>query len=292
VIVVDGESTDRTAAIATTAAAADPRIRLVPNPGRTTPDGLNVGIQLATGDYIGAVIGHSIPSADYVERAVQASIHTGAWSVGGRIVRRAENPMHRAIALATSSRVGVGDSVHNYATTAGWVETVFPGFWRRDLFDRIGLFDTQMVANEDNELSLRIRKAGGRIWYDPEIRVAYVPRASIGGLFRQYRLYGLGKMRVLRKHRGGLRWRHVIPAAWVAFVVLGGLVGAFVSVIGLLWLGGLAAYGLTILVAAVRLGRTGAAWWRIALALVTIHHAYGIGTWQGVATWRSTARPE
>ena len=203
-IVVDGESTDRTMAIVAKEAAGNSRVRLIPNPARTAPAGLNLGIEAATGEYVGVVSGHSVLSPDYVARALRASIATGAWSVGGTIVRRAESPMQRAIGLATSSRIGVGDSMHNYAARAGWVETVFPGFWRRELFDRVGQFDPAMIANEDNEFSLRIRKAGGRIWYDPEIRVEYVPRATLDGLFHQYRLYGLGKVRVLRKHGGGL----------------------------------------------------------------------------------------
>jgi GT2 family glycosyltransferase len=290
VIVVDGESTDGTADIVAKAASGDERIRMVTNADRTMPVGLNIGIRAASGDFVGVVSGHSVLPPDYVASAVDASLDTGAWSVGGRIVRRAETPMHRAIAIATSSRVGVGDSLHNYAAKAGWVETVFPGFWRRSLFDRVGPFDPEMIANEDNELSLRIRKAGGRIWYDPEIQVEYTPRASLGGLFQQYRDYGLGKMRVLRKHRGGLRWRHLVPAAWVAFVVAGGLLSILVPGVALIWLLGLAVYALTILVAGLRLQAGSATWWRIALALVTIHHAYGIGTWQGLLTWRATAR--
>jgi GT2 family glycosyltransferase len=289
VIVVDGESDDRTVEIAREIAAADPRIRVVSNPERSMPTGLNLGIRQATGEYVGVVSGHSVLSRDYVETAVRASLTTGAWSVGGQIVRRATTPLQKAIAVATSSRIGVGDSAHNYATEAGWVEAVFPGFWRRELFDRIGLFDPAMIANEDNELSLRIRKVGGRIWFDPAIQVEYLPRSSLGDLFRQYRLYGLGKMRVLRKHRGGLRWRHFVPAAWVAFLILGATLTPLSSLVAAIWLIGLALYALAITLAGVRLAKAGGPWWHIMAALVTLHLAYGIGTWQGLATWWATA---
>ena len=290
VIVMDGESSDRTATVVANVAAVDRRIKLVPNPERTMSAGLNLGIRLASGDYVGAVSGHSVLSRDYVARVVQAALETGAWSVGGTIVRTAGSPMQRAIALATSSRVGVGDSLHNFATKSGWAETVFPGFWRRELFDQIGMFDPTMIANEDNELSLRIREAGGRIWYDPEIRVEYVPRATLGGLFRQYRMYGLGKMRVLGKHRGGLRWRHVVPAAWVAFLIVGGGLSLAFGFTAPFWLAGLATYTTTVVVAALRLHRGSAGWWRIAAAFATLHVAYGLGTWQGLITWPSNVR--
>jgi GT2 family glycosyltransferase len=253
------------------------------------PTGLNQGISEATGEYVGVVSGHSVLQRDYVSRALSAMQASGAWAVGGRIVRRTHGPMQTAIALATSSRIGVGDSLHNYAARAGWVETVFPGFWRLELFEHIGLFDPDMVANEDNEFSLRIRKAGGRIWYDPAIRVEYSPRATLGGLFQQYRLYGLGKMRVLRKHRGGLRWRHLVPPAWVAFLVLGAGGSVLVRPLVAPWLLGVAAYAVAVAVAGLRLRRRDVQWWRITAALATLHLAYGIGTWHGLATWWSRA---
>jgi succinoglycan biosynthesis protein ExoA len=291
VIVVDGDSDDRTVEIVRELAAVDPRIKIMSNPSRSMPAGLNLGIQQATGEYVGVVSGHSTLPPDYVERAVRASEATDAWSVGGRIVRRADTPMQRAIAIATASRIGVGDSAHNYSVEGGWVETVFPGFWRRELFDRIGLFDPTMIANEDNELSLRIRKAGGRIWFDPAIGVEYVPRSSLGDLFRQYRRYGLGKMRVLHKHRGGLRWRHFVPAALVAFLVVGAALAPLVPIAAALWIIGLALYALAIALAGIRLARSDTPWWSISAALVTLHVAYGLGTWQGLATWGATAPP-
>jgi glycosyltransferase involved in cell wall biosynthesis len=289
IIVVDGESEDGTLPIARELAENDPRIRIATNPGRSMPSGLNVGIAEASGQFVGVVSGHSVLPSDYVEAAVEAILRTGAWSVGGQIVRHADTPLQRAIGRATSSPVGVGDASHNYATTAGWVDAVFPGFWRRDMFDRIGPFDPAMVANEDNELSLRIRNSGGRIWFDPAIRVEYVPRSTLSGLFRQYRMYGLGKMRLLRKHGGGLRWRHFVPAAWVAFLVGGGVMSVVASEARLPWLIGAGAYVAVIAVASFRLATRDAPWWLIALAFLTIHHAYGIGTWQGLATWSSTA---
>lgn len=288
VLVVDGASTDSTSRLVTAAMQADQRIRTLPNPDLVMPTGLNIGIEAANGEYVGVVSGHSVVPPDYVTRAVAAMETSGAWSVGGRIVRQAHSPMQAAIALATSSRVGVGDSVHNYGSQVGWVETVFPGFWRRELFERVGLFDPAMIANEDNELSLRIHRAGGRIWYDPAIRVEYVPRASLGGLFRQYRRYALGKMRVLRKHRSGLRWRHAVPALWVAIIVLGAVAAAFVRELAPIWLFGVVTYLATVIVTAVRLGRHHVSWWRITLALATIHVGYGIGTWQGLASWPAT----
>jgi len=283
IIVVDGDSTDETVELARRAAERDPRIQLLRNPQREMPYALNIGIEAATGAYIGSVIGHATIPSDYVRRAVEAMERTGAWAVGGRYVRKGATPTQRAIAIATSSPIGVGDSSHNYATTAGWAETAFPGFWRREVFDRVGPFDPHMLVNEDNELAYRIRKAGGGLWYEPEIAVAYVSRPTLRALFHQYRRYAVGKVRVLRKHRGGLRWRHLVPAVWVAALVIGGALAPFIPLVRLPWAAAVGLYAAVVVVAGMRLREPGVEWWRIAGALVTLHVAYGIGTWQGVA---------
>lgn len=288
IIVVDGDSSDGTRSVVNSHAAQDRRVTLLHNPRRAMPYGLNIGIRAATGTYVGVVSGHSVLPPDYVAKAVAALEGAGAWGVGGQIVRRASTPMQHAIAIATSSRIGVGDSIHNYATRSGWVETAFPGFWRRDVFERVGLFDPRMVVNEDNELSYRIRKAGGRIWYEASLEVAYVPRASLTGLFHQYRRYALGKMRVLRKHRGGLRWRHLVPAGWILFVIVGGGAALAIPAWASIWAAGLALYLVVIALSSIRLSRRGAPWWLIAAALITLHTAYGVGTWQGVLSWYAT----
>lgn len=284
-LVVDGDSDDRTASIVRRMAEVDARIRLLRNPRRAMPHGLNLGIAAAKGALVGVVNGHSALPPDYVSRLVRTVETTGAWSVGGRIVRVARSPIHRAIALATSSPVGVGDSRHNYADEAGWVETAFPGFWRRDVFDRVGPFDPEMLLNEDNELSHRIRKAGGGIWYDPSVAVEYVPRATLPALFRQYHGYARGKIRVLRKHGGGLRWRHAIPAGWVAWLVGGGAAALMASPLRPIWLIGTGLYAGVVLVASLRLRKPDTRWWLIAAAFVTLHLAYGLGTWGGLLEW-------
>ena len=282
ILVVDGASTDDTESRSEAWASRDHRIRVLHNPEQVMPAGLNLGIVNASGSIVGVISGHSRIEPDYVERAVQALDETGAWSVGGRIEREAGTPMQKAIAIATSSPLGVGDARHNYALTPQCVDAVFPGIWPREVFDRIGLFDPAMVANEDNELSHRIRLAGGRIWYDPEIVVRYEPRASLRALFGQYRRYGLGKVLVFRKHHGGLRWRHLVPAAWMVWMA-GGLVLAIAWPAGrVIWAAGILAYAVLVSLGSLGLSRRGGRPHLIAASLVTLHAAYGTGTWQGI----------
>jgi glycosyltransferase involved in cell wall biosynthesis len=282
IVVVDGESDDATPSIVDSWSQRDPRIRLLPNPARNMPAGLNLGIEHSRGELVGVISGHSVPSRDYVARAVHALSRTGAWSVGGQIIRVATSPLQRAIAHATSSPLGVGDSRHNYETEASWVETVFPGMWPRWVFERIGMFDPRMVANEDNEFSFRIHRAGGRVWFDPDIRVRYIPRGSLASLFDQYRRYGFGKMRVWRKHHGGLRLRHLVPPAWVVWLVFGGVLSPLQPTIAIIWATSIVAYVALIVGAAMLAADKQTPWWLIATSFTTLHISYGIGMWQGI----------
>ena len=283
ILVVDGMSDDGTAAlvrdIATTARIS---VRLVENPDLTMPLGLNHGIAASAGEVVGVISGHSAVETHYVTRAVELLQVTGAWSVGGAIERVGETSMQRAIAAATGSRIGVGDARHNYATTAGWVESVFPGMWPRAVFESIGMFDPAMTANEDNELSLRIREAGGRIWYDPAIRVRYWPRGALGELFTQYQRYARGRMAVYRKHRTGIDWRHLLPPVLTSWIALGWL-GALAHPIGLAaWLGSLVGYLAVVAVGSLVVGSANANPLLVTAAVVTMHVAYGTGMIQGV----------
>ena len=282
IAVIDGESTDDTRGRVAKWTERDERIVLIENPERLMPAGLNIGIRSTRSDIVGVIGGHSSVDNDYVERAVAALERTGAWCVGSRVNRIATTPVQRAIARAASSPVGVGDSKHNYATEPGWAETAYPGIWPRWVFERIGLFDPAMVYNEDNELSTRILAAGGRIWFEPSIEVRYVPRASLGGLFHQYRRYALGKAAVFRKHRGALRWRHIVPPAWVAWLPAGALIGFVLPVVWVVLAASIVAYIAVVVAASLRGRVQGDSVILTVAAFVAIHVGYGIGMWQGL----------
>ena len=286
VIVVDGASSDGTGAAVSAIAGRRPGWHVLDNPRRALIPGMNLGILAATGEYIGYVNGHSELPPDYVRRMVELAMLHDAWSVGGRIYRVSETPTQAAFAAVMSHPLGIGDSRHNYASTAGPAETVFPGFWPRWVFDRIGLFDERMTANEDNELSHRIRRAGGLVCYDPSVVVRYHPRPSFGASFRQLHGYGSGKVQVWRLHPSALRPRQLVPAAWVAFAGIGLLATALRPALLPLYAAGSGTYAAVTAFGSVRMsgGRLGDAA-RTWAAFATVHAAYGIGTWSGLLTW-------
>jgi hypothetical protein len=126
----------------------------------------------------------------------------------------------RAVAHAHHSSFSVGGARWHDPDYEGPADTVFGGLYRREVFDRIGLFDEKLIRNQDDELNLRLTRAGGKIWQSPRIKSWYCPRGSWAALFRQYMQYGYWKVQVIQKHRLPASVRHVVPAAFVLTLLL------------------------------------------------------------------------
>jgi len=286
VLVIDGMSEDGTRETVRRLLADRPNAFLLDNPRRVVTPALNIGVTKAQGEVIVLIGGHTVIPTDYVRRSVETLARTGADCVGGILHTASETESTQSIALAQSSLFGVGDaSFRTGRRQAGEVDTVAFGAYRREVFDRIGLFDEQMVRNQDDELNYRLRQAGGRIWLDPAIRSTYYARSTLRSLWRQYFQYGFWKVRVFQKVRGSARLRHWIPPLF-ALALVGGLPAALiVPVLRPFYLGGLAWYALISL--AVSCSIAARAGWRnllqLPLAFVILHLAYGLGFWAGIA---------
>ncbi len=219
VVVADGMSTDQTREKINEFSQRNPNlaVRVVDNPLRNIPAGLNAALKAASGEIIVRLDAHSAPQFDYIARCAEA-LETGMGdNVGGvwEIRPPRENWQAQGIALAASHPLGVGDAHYRHAEQAMWVDTVPFGSFFRNLIDKIGYYDEQLLANEDYEFNVRIRQAGGKIWLDPAIRSTYFSRANIHELARQYGRYGYWKARMLRRYPDTIRWRQALPPAFV-----------------------------------------------------------------------------
>lgn len=309
ILVVDGRSTDRTRALVAAIAAADPSmcVRLLDNPGGIASTALNIGIRAARGKIIARVDGHTIIAPNYIRQCVDVLAETGADNVGGLMRPCGTGYIGTCIALATTSRFGVGNSRFHYNERGGEVETVYLGCFRRSIFERAGLFDEGLERNQDDEFNDRIVATGGKIWLSPHIRSTYFNRGSLRALWRQYYQYGYWKVRVLRRHPKALRVRHLVPAVLVAS--LGGsamltILGALLSssrdgkrrtrhVTFLLVGGAWGTYGGTTVVAAIVIAaRRG---WRflpgVLASLWALHVGYGAGFLAGLFRAPALDRP-
>jgi succinoglycan biosynthesis protein ExoA len=220
VVVADGMSDDGTAENVARVAAEDSRVRLVENPERSTPCGLNAAIRAARGEIIARVDAHTEYARDYLRQCLQVMQETGADNVGGPALTRATPYIQRAIAAAYHSRFAVGNAVFHQQLYEGPADTVPYGCYRKLRLLQLGLFDEELVRNQDDELNFRLLRAGGKIWQSPRIKSWYTPRDSLGSLFKQYFQYGYWKVRVIQKHRAPASPRHLVPGSFAAALLL------------------------------------------------------------------------
>lgn len=280
VLIVDGMSNDGTTEIVREFIPRMPQARLLNSPGRIAPNAMNIGVLQSTGEIIIRIDGHCIIEPDYVEKCVEyLTKRHDVECVGGPIASVSEGSVGRAIANAMSSPFGVGDAYFRYLHREAYVDTVAFGAYRRPVFDNIGLFDEELIRNQDDEFNYRLREFGGKILLVPEIRAQYSTRSSFRELWRQYHAYGYWKVRVMQKHPKQMQLRQFVPPLFVAALVASSMAIPFTS-IGLWSLGIVGgSYAIANIAASIFVGfRKG---WKslplLPLAFATLHLSYGTG---------------
>ena len=256
VVIADGMSQDGTRAeiAAFQRDFPDLEVRVVDNTRQTIPSGLNRAIEASRGGIIVRSDAHSKPHGEYVANSVRALEEGRGENVGGvwEILPGAATWIAKSIAVAAAHPLGVGDALYRHAKHAAYVDTVPFGSFRRELIERVGLFDESLLTNEDYEFNARVRKAGGRIWLDPSIRSIYFARATFLELARQYWRYGYWKWRMLRRYPNTLRWRQALPPLFVSSLAGLGLLSIFFPLMKFILLGELLLYFFICLVAGIQ----------------------------------------
>ena len=286
VLVADGRSDDGTREIVERCAARNPCVRLLDNPARITPAALNTAIRIATGDVIIRMDAHGIYPRDYVSRLVDALQETGADNVGGVVVTLPadDTPVARAIAVAFSHPLGVGNAYFRIGVAGPrWVDTVPFGCFRRELFERVGMFDEDMVRNQDDEFNLRVIGRGGRILLLPDVVSRYYARRSLGAVARMFYQYGYFKPLVVRKAER-IMTRQLVPPLFVLSLVATAVLGIWMPLAraALATIAGTYA-ALVLTGAALTIRKHG---FRCAAALAGVfaimHVCYGVGYLRGI----------
>jgi glycosyltransferase involved in cell wall biosynthesis len=284
VLIADGRSEDGTRERIEAAAARDSRVRLIDNPDRIVSAGLNAAILAARGDVIVRMDVHTKYAPDYVRQCVAVLEETGADNVGGPARTRAVGYRQRAIAAAYHSPFSAGGAKFHDPAYEGRLDTVTYGCWRKENLMRFGLFDEELVRNQDDEHNLRLTSAGGVVWQSPRIKSWYRPRSSFTDLFRQYFQYGYWKVRVIQKHRRPASLRHLVPALFVLGATLGWIPGLLWLPLAWVYAGAVAAYALLDLIFSVP--AAAAAGWDLLPILPAVfpvfHVGYGAGFTLGV----------
>ena len=224
-ILAVGPSKDRTEAIARGLAAADPRITVVPNPSGQISSAMNAAVKAARHSIITRIDGHALLPDGYLGTAVRTLLETGAADVGGVMAAEGVEPFQQAVAWAMTSPVGLGAAANHTGGQAGPVDTVYLGVYRREAIEQVGGYDETMLIAEDWELNHRIKAAGHLIWFTPELRVTYRPRANLRALARQHFRYGRWRRVVARRYPDTVNPRYLAAPAATAVNVVGLAVG-------------------------------------------------------------------
>jgi succinoglycan biosynthesis protein ExoA len=282
ILVVDGGSTDGSRDAVEAIAADHPSVRLIDNPKRLAAAAANLGIANAKGDVLTFLSAHGVPDRDYVATSVRLLLETGAVGVGGQYLHEGTDPRSQAIGLAMASPFGMA-SPHRSSTERVEVDTIsHPTFRKQPMVDAGG-YDETLLRNEDYEFNYRLRAAGGRLVFCPEISSVYRPRSSLRALGRQFFAYGRWKATVMRRHPRSVQPRHLVPPAAVAGAALL-TVGALAGRGRRLALGGAIGYAaLEILaVRATRPAEHGGSTPTFVAALPVMHATWGAGVLVGL----------
>lgn len=288
VIVVDGESTDRSREIVQDRAKAHPSITLLSNPRRVVPPGLNLALRAARGKYIVRMDAHSEYPRDYIRCCVEELDRTGAANVGGRWITRpgAATPIAEAIANMTQVPAGIGNSAFRLGKTDRYVDTVPFGAFRREVFERVGLFREDMVRHQDFELNARIRASGGGVYLSPRIANVYYNAPTLRRFMRQAYLNGVWIARGWVRYPVSFSWRHAAPVLFVLALLVPLLLG--IAVPAAMWVSAavLAIYAIAAILTGIQVAlRTN---WRqlflVPVVMFSYHFVYGITTLIGLAT--------
>jgi glycosyltransferase involved in cell wall biosynthesis len=287
VIVVDGMSEDGTREILAEWARRQPNLLILDNPQRIVPTAMNIGIRAARGKWLLRLDAHSEYPADYFKRCLEVSVGTRMENVGGSVVTLPADGSRQArlVQAVTTHPFGVGNSGFRIGARAGKVDTVPYGCYRRDIFDRIGLYDERLVRNQDYELNARLRTAGGSIWHDPEIRVLYYNQRTLGKLLRQAFVTGQWNPWTWYVAPYSFAWRHAVPVGFLIALLVGLFLSVFRGPAGQLALGVmLAPYAGVAVFASLQQSRRHGRWMIACLPLLfcAYHFVYGLGGLWGI----------
>ncbi|MCA0417811.1 MAG: glycosyltransferase family 2 protein [Proteobacteria bacterium] len=276
----DGYSQDGTYEALLRLSDVDDRIRVIRNPKRGPAAGINLALERATGDIVNRLDAHARYEPDVVTNSVEALLATGAAGVGAIARPSAGRTLiGRAIVAAHKSPFGVGVAKFRRDGAEGWTDAIWNGCYWKHIVDRVGLLREDLHRAEDNDFNARIQGLGYGLYLSPAIRAWYLPRQTLGSLWRQYFANGIGVVRAARERPDAVSWRHFAPLALV--LALG--CSALITIAwpgGLLGLTSVLAY-LGILAFATLLAagqERGAYLLLLPVALATLHLSYGLGS--------------
>jgi len=287
VLVVNGLSEDATEDVVREYARRYPFVRLLRNADRITPIAMNIGIKSAKGDVVILVNAHSVLDKNFLIHSIEYLEKTGADAVGGtlRTINDIDSLIARAIPLAADSALGAGGRRYRTRTEEGWVRDTLPYCaYRKEIFEKVGLIDEDLVRAQDAEFNYRILRSGGKIFYTPKIKAHLHTRPTLGKLWRQHYQYGCHKPLVTRRAGMALMWRQSIPGLFLGSLFVSLILTLICRPFLWLFLFILSSYVIAVLIFSLIVSINNGIRYLFVLPVVfvTLHFSYGIGYLKGV----------
>lgn len=286
VFVVDGLSDDNTRSIIKEMINQFPLIHFISNENKTVPYALNLAIQKAKGEVIIRMDAHCIYPNNYVSALVEKLFELNADNVGGVWITEPGNNSSQAIAIAkaTSNRLGIGNAGYRLgAAKPVQTDTVPFGCYRKDVFEKIGLFDIQLTRNQDDEFNGRLIKNGGKIFLIPSVKIKYFARKNISSMSKMFYQYGYFKPLVNIKLGFVATARQLIPPAFVLMIFLGALLSLFSKILMTIYLLGVFFYFVVVAIVSLKLfEKKLSVFLNLLIVFPAIHFSYGTGYLSGI----------
>lgn len=285
IIVVDGESDDRSIEIIEEY-AKDNDIKIIINKKRILAAGWNIGIKAAKGEIVIRPDAHSYIERDFINKNVETLInHPDAICVGGKIESISlDGTMAKSITNVLSSPFGVGNSYFRIGSKAKYVDTVAYGAYRKEIFDKIGYFNEELERNQDLELHSRIKKYGGKFYFNPEIKSYYFTRSTLKGFAKQAYRNGKWNIITLNWQKEALSIRHLIPFLFVISILFNSIVSFFIKKWTYILILELMLYLIGIVLATIKISKGNGLKYLFTTPFLfpILHISYGIGSLIGM----------
>ena len=289
IVVIDGESTDDT--LKTVKRLINKYrtdsfdIRIINNPKHILASGWNLGIKDAKGEYVVRIDAHAEAAEDFIEKNVETMLKASdAVCVGGKLTTMSLDGDNDTISKVLSSPFGVGNSSFRVSNEAGYADTAVYGLYKKEIFEQVGYFNEKYVRNQDIELHSRIRAAGGKFFFNPKIDCVYYSRNTVKKMVKQ--AFGNGKwnMVLLKNQNSALRLRHLVPFAFVLFLIATTVLGFFNKYFWFLEIGILLLHLALGFCAATKKSKNISEILKMPFLFLLLHISYGAGYLAGIFT--------
>lgn len=256
------------------------KISILKNEKKLLASGWNIGIKNAKGKYVVRIDAHAKASKDFIRKNIETmkELPKDVACVGGRLTSVSLEKEDKTISKVLSSPFGVGNSKFRYSNAAQYVDTVAFGLYRKEVFDKVGYFDETLARNQDNNMHNRIRKAGFKFYFNPEIRSEYYVRNNLKKMLKQGFQNGKWNIIVYRQDRKSLSIRHLVPLMFVLSIILMTILSFVNKIFVYIFIFEILLYILLALIFAIKKTKNIFEIFKMILYFLLLHVSYGTGS--------------